>query len=97
MLYAQIFAQEPDITLVFDRGNNAQDNIYLLAENDRPFHFVGGLRLSQCADILKVPKAGYRALAGEEFGFFAPPQIILNMFLFAVLINAPCMAPKEAG
>ena len=66
--YAQAFGQEADITLVFDRGNNAQDNIDLLAESDRPFHFVGGLRLSQCADILNVSKASYQVLEGEAFG-----------------------------
>lgn len=66
--YAQVFGQEADITLVFDRGNNSQDNFDLLTETEQPFHFVGGLRLSQCADLLNVPKASYQALEGSEFG-----------------------------
>jgi len=66
--YAQTFGQEADITLVFDRGNNSPDNFDLLTEAEQPFHFVGGLRLSQCADVLKVPKASYQTLDGSEFG-----------------------------
>lgn len=66
--YAQTFGQAAEITLVFDRGNNSQDNLDLLLQEQRPFHFVGGLRQSQCPEILAVPKSEYVALKGEEFG-----------------------------
>jgi transposase len=66
--YAQVFGQEADVTLVFDRGNNSQGNLDLLAQEARPFHYVGGLRQDQCREVLSVPKSRYEALDGEEFG-----------------------------
>lgn len=66
--YARAFGRDADITLVFDRGNNSQNNLDLLAGSELPFHFVGGLRQSQCSEVLAVPKAQYKALDGTEFG-----------------------------
>jgi transposase len=49
-----------EVTLVFDKGNNNEDNIQELLEADPcPFHFVGGLRLNQCPELLGFPKADY--------------------------------------
>ena len=66
--YAQIFGQEADITLVFDRGNNAQSNLDLLMQQEKPFHCIGGLKLTQCKQLLSIPKSQYRKLNGSEFG-----------------------------
>lgn len=44
------------ITLVYDKGNNSDANIEkLLNEKPCPFHVVGGLRLSQCKELLDIP------------------------------------------
>jgi len=52
-----------EVTLVFDKGNNNEDNIQELLEIDPcPFHFVGGLRLNQCPELLDIPKADYAPL-----------------------------------
>ena len=49
-----------EVTLVFDKGNNNEDNIReLLETNPCPFHFVGGLRLNQCPELLDFPKSDY--------------------------------------
>ena len=55
-------------TLVFDRGNNSEDNIDdVLSDSPLPFHFVGGLKLNQCPELLNIPKSGFKALRGETF------------------------------
>lgn len=68
--YQDMFGSDPDITLVFDRGNNLQDNINLLynEEGAALFHYVGGLKMNQCNELYSIPKQEYGALAGEEFG-----------------------------
>lgn len=56
------------ITLVYDKGNNSDVNIEkLLNEKPCPFHVVGGLRLSQCKELLDIPKEKYIPLQGEGF------------------------------
>ena len=58
--YLMLNQGECTVTLVFDKGNNNEDNIIdLINEKPCPFHFVGGLRLSQCQELLNVPKADY--------------------------------------
>jgi transposase len=53
---------------VFDKGNNNESNIEgLLNAKPCPFHFVGGLRLNQCADLLDVPDEKYQPLEGDKF------------------------------
>jgi transposase len=47
-------------TLVFDAGQNSNDNYELL--DDLPFHFVGSLPPSDHPDLLAVPKSRYRTL-----------------------------------
>jgi transposase len=66
--YINVFKQEPDITLVFDRGNNSKDNIESLESNDTTFHFVGGLKRNQCKELYNIPKSQYENVEGEEFG-----------------------------
>lgn len=51
------------VTIVFDKGNNSQDN--LQAVEDTPYHFVGSLVPTQHEDLLKIPKRRFRSLAEE--------------------------------
>lgn len=53
-----------DITLVFDKGNNAEDN--LAAVEEGPFHFVGSLVPTQHADLLAIPRKQMRRLDPEQ-------------------------------
>jgi transposase len=49
-----------DITLVFDKGNNAEDNLETVEKS--PFHFVGSLVPTQHEDLLAVPRSQMRRL-----------------------------------
>ena len=48
------------ITLVFDKGNNSQDNLQRLART--PYHVIGSLVPSQHPDLLAIPVERFRRL-----------------------------------
>lgn len=52
--------QVRDITLVFDKGNNSEDNLKLV--NQSGVHFIGSLVPTQHADLLAIPRARMRRL-----------------------------------
>jgi len=51
------------VTIVFDKGNNSQDNLQAVEET--PYHFVGSLVPTQHEDLLKIPKRRFRSLEEE--------------------------------
>jgi transposase len=51
------------VTIVFDKGNNSQDN--LDAVQGSPFHFVGSLVPTQHPDLLAVPSKRFTSLAKD--------------------------------
>jgi transposase len=51
------------VTLIFDKGNNSQDNLDAVA--DSPFHFVGSLVPTQHPELLAVPRETFRSLADD--------------------------------
>jgi len=53
------------VTLIFDKGNNSEENIKQV--DGSPLHFVGSLVPSQHQDLLKVPRSKYGPLKGERF------------------------------
>jgi len=67
--YRKLGRGDCDVTLVFDKGNNNEDNIQGLINTDPcPFHFVGGLRLNQCQELLDIPKSDFLPLDGDFHG-----------------------------
>jgi transposase len=48
------------VTLVFDKGNNAQDNLTAVA--DSPYHFVGSLVPTHHTELLAIPKSRFQSL-----------------------------------
>lgn len=60
-----IVADVENVTLVFDKGNNSQDN--LDAVDDSPCHFVGSLVPTQHSDLLQIPPDHFQSLAKEGF------------------------------
>ncbi|MDR2457069.1 MAG: IS1634 family transposase [Clostridiales Family XIII bacterium] len=57
-----------NITLVFDKGNNSERAIELLENKDLlNFHFIGGLRLNQCPELLELKKEQFSLLEGIAF------------------------------
>jgi len=53
------------VTLVFDKGNNSEENIQRIDASE--FHFVGSLVPSHHSDLLKVPRSKYVSLKGSRF------------------------------
>jgi transposase len=53
------------LTLVFDKGNNSQDNLRRLART--PYHVIGSLVPSQHPDLLAIPLRRFRRLS-PQFG-----------------------------
>jgi Transposase len=90
--YKKLGKGDCEVTLVFDKGNNNDLNIQELLETEPcPFSFVGGLRLSQCSDLLDVPKTDYVALIGDFHGataYRAVKQVYGREFT-AVVTNNP--------
>ena len=64
--YQRITNKTADITVVFDRGNNADYNIDLLEKDDFPMHYVGGLKSNQCAELFLIPATEYIELSDIE-------------------------------
>src|SRR3990170_552061 len=63
--YREITDDTAHVTLVFDKGNNSQDNLDAVEES--PYHFVGSLVPTQHRDLLAVPRKRFRSLAAEGF------------------------------
>lgn len=62
--YQGVFPQPPDITLVFDKGNNCPEGFTLLAQG--AYHFIGALVPTQHPDLLAIPRRRLHPLAGER-------------------------------
>jgi len=58
--YKQLTDICPHITLIFDKGNNSENNFQEFKNTN--MHFVGSLKLNQCKELLKIPLKKYRIL-----------------------------------
>ena len=65
--YEKLINKSADVTIIFDRGNNAQYNIDQLENENFPLYYVGGLKKNQCADLFDIDKSKYTQLSGECF------------------------------
>jgi transposase len=62
----QMFKEKcQSITLVFDKGNNSQENIQAL--DGSPYHFIGSLVPAQHQDLLDIPLERFRYLRDPLF------------------------------
>jgi transposase len=64
--FRKLGASHTTFTLVFDRGNNSENNIEAILDSEKGCHFVGGLRLNQCPELIEVSKTEYTALSGAK-------------------------------
>ena len=62
--YRRFSAHVAGITLVYDKGNNSADNQAALDQSS--YHFVGSLSPAQHPDLLRIPRARFEALEGED-------------------------------
>lgn len=60
--HTRVLGRVPDVTIVFDRGNNSLENIKFIACMEPRPHYVGGLTSSQCKDLYDVPINAYLPL-----------------------------------
>jgi transposase len=68
------------LTLVFDKGNNNEDNINSVIEAECiNCHFVGGLRLNQCTELLEIPKTEFVQI-GDPFRETTAYRTIKHMY-----------------
>lgn len=58
--YRELTDGAEHVTLVFDKGNNAADNLAAVAGS--PYHFIGSLVPTQHPALLAIPKSCFRAL-----------------------------------
>jgi transposase len=61
--YHEITDGAEHVTIIFDKGNNSQDN--LLAIEESPYHFIGSLVPTQHSDLLGIPAKMFRHLDEE--------------------------------
>lgn len=65
--YEKLTGKNTDITVVFDRGNNSEENIELLENDLCPCHYVGGLKRNQSEELYLVEKDAYKPLDQAQF------------------------------
>jgi transposase len=61
--YKAICDEAENVTIVFDKGNNSEDNLALVEES--PYRFVGSLVPTHHNDLLEIPARRYRSLTDE--------------------------------
>ena len=59
-------ASPPDMTVVFDAGQNSEANFALLAGTN--LHYVGSVPASDCADLLALPATARSTVDPDRFG-----------------------------
>jgi transposase len=65
--HSNIHKESPDITLVFDKGNNSGHIVEIIEDPEiSEFHFVGSLRFNQCPEILDTDNSKYIPLTTGE-------------------------------
>lgn len=58
--YREITDGTEHVTIIFDKGNNSQDNLQAIEES--PYHFIGSLVPTQHPDLLAVPEKMFQPL-----------------------------------
>lgn len=61
-----IIGKEAGITIIFDRGNNSEDNLNLIESEGLQLNYVGGLKKNQVPELFAVKKSEYTSLACPE-------------------------------
>jgi transposase len=60
--YDAITKTDSDVTIVFDRGNNSEENIELLESGELKLHYVGGLKKNQATELYEIALSEYTPL-----------------------------------
>lgn len=76
--YKEIVQGTEHVTIIFDKGNNSQENLDAVAGS--PYHFIGSLVPTQHPDLLKLPKHRFRSLADEGLPGVSVYRTSKNLF-----------------
>ena len=91
--YASLGLGKCRLTLVFDKGNNSEENIKsILGDPNRGFDFIGGLRYNQCPEFNSMDKAKLVPLENERLKGVSAYRDTINIYeteLTAVLTFNP--------
>ena len=61
--YREITDGAEHVTIIFDKGNNSENNLQAIEES--PYHFIGSLVPTQHPDLLAIPEKAFRPLDEE--------------------------------
>lgn len=92
--YEGITGKNTNVTVVFDRGNNSEDNISFLEDGDFRLHYVGGLKRNQCESLFCVPLSDYRELNENDFPEHKAYRSEFNVFgknVIALVVYNPAL------
>jgi transposase len=79
--YACLGLGECRLTLVFDKGNNSEENIEdILSDTKRGFDFIGGLRYNQCPEFNSIEKTKLTTLEDERLDGVSAYRTTLNVY-----------------
>ena len=94
----EVLAEDPGLlTLVFDAGQNSEDNYDLI--EGCPLHFVGSLPPSDHPDLLAVGKRRYRTVDPERFGglrAFETAKVVFGTQRRIVVTYSPTLHLKQS-
>lgn len=64
--YEAISGMDANVTVIFDRGNNSEDNIVELESGETKFHYIGGLKKNQAEELFEIDRSEYTALTDSN-------------------------------
>ena len=92
--YESITNSKIDVTVVFDRGNNSEENIGILESGDLKFHYVGGLKKNQVPELFAVDRSEYSPLCGPSLEGQSAYRKEIKVFgrdVTAVIVHNPAL------
>jgi len=95
--FGALAGEGAELTLVYDAGQNSEDNYALL--DGAPLHFVGSLPPSDHPDLLAVPKRRYRAVDKARFAglrAFETRKVVFGAERRIVLTHSQTLHDKQS-
>jgi len=78
--YEAITKRATDVTIVFDRGNNSEENIALLDSGGVKLHYVGGLKKNQATELYNIDLSEYEPLRSPSLEGQSAYRIEMDVF-----------------
>ncbi|HUB09941.1 MAG TPA: IS1634 family transposase [Myxococcales bacterium] len=88
------------LTLVFDAGQNSEENYALFEQEGAPFHFVGSLPPSDHPDLLAIPRTSYQSVDPERFpglSAYETRKVVFGIERRIVLTHSETLHAKQSA